>query len=188
MQTRQLLYCDLERQYALEGRSGKAAKLLGLLARLFHHRFLPVVFYRLSRAARLSGVPVVPSLFTYMNLVLFGLEISPKCEIGPGMFLPHTNGTVIGAWRIGANVTVFQGVTLGARYADMGFDTTLRPEVGDNVVFGAGCKVLGGIRVNDDVTVGANAVLLDSVPSGVTVAGIPARIVFERVEETVACN
>jgi serine O-acetyltransferase len=188
MRLKQLLYSDLQRQYDLEGRHGKAANAWGLLARLLHHRFLPIVLYRLARAARLSGIPAIPNLLTYVNLILFGLEISPRCEIGPGMFLPHTTGTVIGAWRIGANVTIFQGVTLGARHAEMAFDTTLRPEIGDNVLLGAGCKVLGGIRIHDGVTVGANAVLLESVPEGVTVAGIPARIISQTVEETVACN
>jgi serine O-acetyltransferase len=188
MQLKQLLISDLQRQYALEGRLKPPANLVGVLARLLHHRFLPIVLYRFARATRLGGVPGIPKLLTYANIVLFGLDISPGCEIGPGLFLPHTTGTVIGAWRIGANVTIFQGVTIGARDADMAFDITLRPEVGNNVVFGAGCKVLGGIRIDDDVTVGANAVLLESVPEGDTVAGIPARVISRRVSETAACS
>src|SRR3954452_6442646 len=146
MRLKKLLISDLQRQYALEGGPKRQASLAGVLARLLHQRFLPIVLYRVARAARLSGVPGIPGLLTYANIVLFGLDISPRCEIGPGMFLPHTTGTVIGAWRVGANVTIFQGVTLGARHADMGFDTTQRPDAGNNVVFGDGCKVLGGIR------------------------------------------
>jgi serine O-acetyltransferase len=84
---------------------------------------------------------------------------------------------VIGAWRIGSNVSIFQGVTLGAKELDMGFDCKLRPEVGDNVVLGAGSKILGGIRIGDNVTVGANSVVVDSVDAGSTVVGIPARSV-----------
>jgi serine O-acetyltransferase len=72
-------------------------------------------------------------------------------------------------------VTIFQGVTLGARELDMGFDFRLRPEVGSNVVLGAGAKILGGVHIGDHATVGANSVVLDSVEAGSTVVGIPAR-------------
>jgi serine O-acetyltransferase len=123
----------------------------------------------------LHGIPVVPRLLTYLNIILFGLEVSPRCEIGPGIFFPHTSGTVIGASRIGNRVTVFQGVTLGAKALDMGFNSVLRPEVGDSVLLGAGCKVLGGIRIGDNVTVGANSVVVDSIMPNTTVVGIPAR-------------
>ena len=95
--------------------------------------------------------------------------------IGPGIFFPHTSGTVIGASKIGRGVTIFQGVTLGARQIDMKYDLALRPELGDFVVVGAGAKVLGGITLGDNVRVGANSVLLRSVPANATVAGVPAR-------------
>jgi serine O-acetyltransferase len=117
-------------------------------------------------------------LLSYLNQIIFGIEISPKCAIGPGIFFPHTSGTVIGASKIGRNVTIFQGVTLGAKEMDMGFDPALRPEIGDFVVVGAGAKILGGISLGDNVRVGANSVLLRSVPANSTVAGVPAREVF----------
>ena len=122
----------------------------------------------------LHGIPVVPKLLMYLNIVIFGLEVTPRCEIGPGIFFPHTSGTVIGATSIGRNTIVFQGVTLGAKILDQGFNSALRPTVGDNVVLGAGCKVLGGITIGDDVTVGANSVVLKSIMPNKTVAGIPA--------------
>ena len=172
---RQLLYSDLARQYELEGRRELRPNFWRLLARLFHYRFLPNVVYRISRSAMLAGVPLVPGLLTYLNLVLFGLEITPRCAVGPGVFFAHTSGTVIGAAQIGCNVTIFAGVNLGAKELDMTFDPALRPEVGDNVVLGAGCKVLGPIRIADNVTVGANSVVLHSVEANTTVAGVPAR-------------
>ncbi len=122
----------------------------------------------------LHGIPVLPNLLTYLNIILFGLEVSPRCEIGPGIFFPHTSGTVIGASRIGSEVIVFNGVTLGAKELDKGFDPALRPEVGDRVILGTGCKVLGGIRIGDNVTVGANSVVVKSIMPNMTVAGIPA--------------
>ena len=172
---KRLLYSDLARQAELEGSAIVRPGFAGLLCRLLHPRFLPIVLCRASRAARLRKIPVLPELLTYLNIVLFGLEVTPRCEIGPGIFFPHPSGAVIGAWRIGSNVTILQGVTLGAKRMDLGFDVRLRPEVGDNVVLGAGAKILGGIRIGDNVTVGANAVVVDSVEANCTVVGIPAR-------------
>jgi serine O-acetyltransferase len=131
----------------------------------------------------LHGIPGIPKLLTYLNILFFGLEVSPRCEIGSGIFFPHTSGTVVGAIRIGNKVTIFQGVTLGAKELDMGFNSALRPEVGDGVILGSGCKILGGIRVGDNVTVGANSVVVDSVNPNTTVAGIPARKIISTHEE-----
>jgi serine O-acetyltransferase len=170
-----LLYADLERQLRLSGRPATRASLPILMRSLLHPRFLPIFLCRSSRAALLHGLPALAHLLSYSNQVLFGIEISPKCDIGPGIFFPHTSGTVIGASKIGRDATIFQGVTLGARQIDMNYDLALRPELGDYVVVGAGAKVLGGISLGDNVKVGANSVLLRSVAANGTVAGIPAR-------------
>ena len=108
-----LLYADLERQLELSGQPDRKASLLRLLCRLLHPRFLPIVLYRFSRAALLGGVPALPHLLSYLNQILFGIEISLRCPIGPGIFFPHTSGTVIGASKIGCGVTIFQGVHAG---------------------------------------------------------------------------
>jgi serine O-acetyltransferase len=175
---RQLLYSDLARQSELEGRP-VSPTLAALLGRLLHPRFLPIVLCRMSRAAMLRRIPALPQLLTYLNIVLFGLEVTPRCEIGPGIFFPHPSGTVVGAWRIGRNAIILQGVTLGAKRMDLGFDFRLRPEVGDNVVLGAGSKILGGLHIGDNVTVGANSVVVDSVEADSTMVGIPARKVSQ---------
>jgi serine O-acetyltransferase len=172
---KQLLFSDLARHYTLEGSPAIEPSLLRFFCRLAHPRFLPVVLCRLSRAAMLNRIPLLPQMLTYLNVVLFGIEITPRCEIGPGVFFPHTSGTVIGALRIGANAIVYQGVTLGAKKLGLGFDPAHRPEVGDSVVLGAGAKILGGIAIGDNVTVGANSVVVRSVPANRTVAGVPAR-------------
>jgi serine O-acetyltransferase len=177
---KQLLYSDLARQSEFEGRPVVRPSIARLLCRLLHPRFLPIVLCRGSRAARLRKIPLVPELLTYLNIVLFGLEVTPRCEIGPGIFFPHPSGTVIGAWRIGRNVTILQGVTLGAKKMDLGFDSRLRPEIGDSVTLGAGSKILGGIHIGDNVTVGANSVVVDSVEPNSTVVGIPARKISEQ--------
>jgi serine O-acetyltransferase len=173
----ELLYDDLARQFELEGRSQLRPNVFRFLVRLLQFRYLPNVLCRTSRAAFLSGVPFIPNFLTYLNVVLFGLEVTPKCDIGSGVFFAHPVGTVVGASRIGRNVTFFQGVTIGAKTADMQFDPALRPVIGDNVVLGAGCKVLGGIELGEGVTVGANAVVTQSVAPYATVVGIPARVI-----------
>ena len=180
-----LLRADLERQFAMEGALVKKASLAAMVGRAFHPRFLPLLLCRFSRALFLMRVPLLPSLASYLNLALFGIQITPRCEIGPGLFLPHTVGTVIGSWKIGANVTIFQQVTLGARTVDIKFTTTLLPEIADNVTIGTGAKVLGGIRLGNNVTVGANAVVLQSVEPGETVVGIPAHSICRKQAELV---
>jgi serine O-acetyltransferase len=176
-QLKQLLYSDLVRQYELEGRAIIRPNFLKFLTRLFRYSYLPNVICRTSRAAMLSGVPVLPKLLTYLNVVLFGLEITPRCEIGPGLFFVYPAGCVIGARRIGSNATIYQGVGLGSLHPDMGFNRELRCEIGDNVVLGAQCKVLGPYRIGNGAVIGANSVVLNSVQPGQRVFGVPARVV-----------
>lgn len=183
-QLKELLYSDLARQYELEGNPNRRPNFMGFLGRLLHFRFLPNVLCRTSRAAMLAGIPIFPNLLTYVNLVLFGLEVTPKCQVGPGIFFAHPVGTVMGAYQVGSNATIFQGVTLGSKQPDMKFDPALRPQIGNNVVLGAGCKVLGGIRIGDHVTVGANSVILNSVEANQTVFGTPARVLPARKTES----
>jgi serine O-acetyltransferase len=169
-----LLRKDLERQFVLQGLTNKPARLSHVFLKCLHPRFLPLILCRFSRAAFVLGIPVLPFVFSYLNLVLFGLQITPRCEIGGGLFLPHPSGVVVGSWRIGCNVTLFQQVTLGAKGIDMNFTPELLPEICDNVTVGAGAKILGGIRLEENVIVGANAVVLASVEANSTVVGIPA--------------
>ncbi len=181
---KQLLYSDLARHYLLEGIQAMEPNFLRLLCRLAHPRFLPVVLCRLSRAAMLGHVPVLSKLLTYSNIVLFGIDVTPRCEIGPGVFFAHTSGTVIGAIKIGANAIIYQGVTIGAKKLGFGYDSAHRPQVGDSVVLGAGCNILGGIDIGDNVIVGANSVVVRSVPPNQTVAGIPARTILSTEART----
>ncbi len=175
-----LLRGDIERQLFLEGKTGRKV-WMEFLKRCIHPRFLPLFLYRWSRAFFLLRIPGLPFVLSYINLVVFGIQITPRCEIGPGLFLPHSVGTVIGAWKVGSDVTIFQGVTLGAKRLDFDFSRELLPVIGDRVTIGAGAKILGGITIGDDVTVGANAVVLDSVISRSTVGGVPARVLKSEV-------
>ncbi|WP_051675893.1 serine O-acetyltransferase [Polaromonas glacialis] len=147
-----------------------------LWAGLFSPRLIPVVLCRTAHSLyRLKLGPLAKGV-SLLNFFLFGIEVAVRCPIGKGLFLPHTQGTVIGAWSIGENVTIFQGVTLGAREVDFSYQESSRPSVGDGVTIGSGAKVLGGVTLGSGSRIGANAVVLESVPASVVAAGIPARV------------
>lgn len=142
--------------------------------KIFSPRVLPVALARLAYFFTIKGMGPLGKIFSLINFWFFGIEISTHTFIGPGLVLPHTQGTVIGSARIGSNAIIFQGVTLGARALDMSFNEDTRPSVGDDVLIGAGAKILGGILLGDKVQVGANAVVLCSIPAGHVAVGVPA--------------
>jgi serine O-acetyltransferase len=118
-----------------------------------------------------------------LNFVIFGIEIAVRCPIGRGLFFPHTQGTVIGAWSCGENVTIYQGVTLGAREVGLSYSEQSRPIIGDGVTIGSGAKVLGGLFIGNGARIGANSVVLQSIPAQALAVGAPARVVQRRQGE-----
>ncbi len=93
-----------------------------------------------------------------------GVEISPAAEIGPGLRIPHGVGIVIGGYaRVGSGAMILQQVTLGSPSQGR---LTEMPRLGDRVFLGAGCKLVGPIEIGDDVVVGPNAVVSQSIPAG----------------------
>lgn len=164
--------------YLLHGNEERPPYGLRLWLFLLSPRIAPTLLYRLSHFFCLCRLGVIAKSLSCFNAVLFGIEIASSCQIGPGLFLPHTHGTVIGAWTIGSNVTIFQGVTLGARSLDFNPGPATRPTIGDGVNIGAGAKVLGGIVLGDNCRVGANSVVLSDLPPGCLAVGVPARIIL----------
>ena len=144
---------------------------------LFSPRFLPILNCRLAHFFYIRRLGIIAKFISMMNFFLYGIEIAVRCPIGPGLFLPHTHGTVIGALRIGANATIYQGVTLGAREVDFGYGETSRPIIEDDVIIGSGAKVIGGVTLGRGSRVGANAVVVKSVPAAALAIGVPAHIV-----------
>jgi len=111
---------------------------------------------------------------------LTGIEIHPSARIGVGFFIDHGMGVVIGETaEVGDHVTLFQGVTLGGTGKERG---KRHPTLGNHVVVGAGAKILGGITIGDNVKIGANSVVLKSVPANSTVIGVPGRIIKSQGE------
>lgn len=104
-----------------------------------------------------------------------GIEIHPGAKIGKGLFIDHGMGVVIGeTTEIGDNCTIYQGVTLGGTGKDHG---KRHPTLGDNVLVGAGAKVLGPFRVGNNARIAAGAVVLTEVPDNATAVGVPAKVV-----------
>lgn len=116
----------------------------------------------------------IARLISQISRFFTGTEIHPGAEIGKGLFIDHGMGVVIGETSIvGDNCTIYQGVTLGGTGKDKG---KRHPTIGNNVMIGAGAKVLGPINVGDNSKIAANAVVLSDVPDNSTCVGVPARI------------
>jgi serine O-acetyltransferase len=112
---------------------------------------------------------------SHLARFLTGIEIHPGAQIGKGVFIDHGMGVVIGETAIIGDYTlIYQGVTLGGTGKQGG---KRHPTLGNNVVVGAGAKVLGNLEIGDNVRIGAGSVVLKDVPSDCTVVGIPGRIV-----------
>ncbi|ABD68995.1 serine O-acetyltransferase [Rhodoferax ferrireducens T118] len=171
------LAADLRRARVLLNGSADGVSGLRLWLGVLSPRFVPVLLCRLAHSFYRLKLGLLAKAVSLLNFFLFGIEIAVRCPIGKGLFLPHTQGTVIGAWSIGENVTIFQGVTLGAKELDFSYQESSRPTVGDGVTIGAGAKVIGGLVLGSDSRVGANAVVLNDVAPGSLVVGIPAKVV-----------
>ncbi len=132
------------------------------------HRFINLLFT--------AGVPVLPRFLAYLVRFVTGIDIHPGATLGPGLFIDHGMGVVIGETaEVGANVTLLQGVTLGGTSTQR---VKRHPTIGDNVLVGADALVIGAITVGANAKVGAGSVVVKDVPPGATVVGIPARVVL----------
>lgn len=167
-----LIYHDLARF-----QSGKIT-IIGLLKRGFSPRYMPVLIYRLSYFFYECHIPIIPKLLSFCNFVIFGIEIAHACKIDGGLYLPHTQGTVIGAFTIGKNATIFQGVTIGASEVDLDYNELKRPTLGNNVTVGAGAKIVGYLHVGDFTKIAPNSVVVTSTAPYSTMGGIPAKALF----------
>ncbi len=134
-----------------------------------------IVFHRFSHYLYKMGLRTLPRLISQIIRLFTGIEIHPGAEIGNGFFIDHGMGVVIGETTlIGDNVTLYQGVTLGGTGKEKG---KRHPTIGDNVMIGAGARILGSIEIGDNVKVGAGSVVLNPVPANSTVVGVPGRII-----------
>ncbi len=137
--------------------------------------FHAVVLHRLAHRLYLRQIPVLPRLVSHFNRWITGIEIHPAARLGRRLTIDHGMGVVIGATaEVGDDVLLYQGVTLGNARFQRG---KRHPTVGNNVVIGAGAKVLGPITVGDGARVAAGAVVINDVPPHTTAAGVPAKAI-----------
>jgi len=142
-----------------------------------------VLLYRIAHFLWKIGVPFIPRYLSYIAYQITGIDIHPGAKIGKSFFIDHGSGVVIGETaEIGDNVTIYQGVTLGGVSLNPG---KRHPTIGNNVVIGAGAKILGPIRIGDNVKIGANSVVISDVPADSVVVGVPGRIVRKDRAESV---
>ena len=131
--------------------------------------------YRVSHKLYIGGHTFSARAVSQAAKFLTGIEIHPGATIGKGLVIDHGTGVVIGeTTEIGDNCTLYQGVTLGGTGKDVG---KRHPTLGDNVLVGAGAKVLGPILIESNSKIAANAVVLKDIPESSTAVGIPARVV-----------
>jgi serine O-acetyltransferase len=138
--------------------------------------------HRLSRWFWVRGFNLIGRWISQLARGITGIEIHPGATIGPGFFIDHGMGVVIGETaEIGANVTLYHGVTLGGASLDKG---KRHPTLEEGVVVGTGAKVLGAITIGANSRIGANAVVVKSVPPNSVVVGVPGQVVRRREPRT----
>lgn len=133
-----------------------------------------LIYHRISHYFYRKNIFLLARLISQVSRFFTGIEIHPGASIGKDFFIDHGMGVVIGETAVvGDNVLLYQGVTLGGTGLEKG---KRHPTVGNNVVIGAGAKVLGNITIGDNSYIGANAVVIKDVPVNSTVVGVPGRI------------
>jgi len=135
-----------------------------------------LTFHRIAHAIWRRGWRIPARFLSHVARFLTGIEIHPAAKIGSGLFIDHGMGVVIGETaEVGENVTLLQGVTLGG--------TSLKrekrhPTLGDNVVVGAGAKIIGAFKIGDGSRIGAGSVVVREVPTNSVVVGVPGRVTY----------
>lgn len=138
-----------------------------------------LVAYRFAHRLYKWDVPLIPRVISYLTRIITGIEIHPGAKIGRRFFIDHGEGVVIGETTIiGDDVLIYQQVTLGGTGKESG---KRHPTLGNNVIVGAGAKVLGNITIGNNVRIGAGSVVVEDVPEHSTVVGIPGRVVHRAV-------
>jgi len=133
-------------------------------------------FHRLAHPLWKAGWHTLARFLSHVSRFLTGVEVHPAAVLGPGLFIDHGMGVVIGETaEVGENVSILQGVTLGGTSTKR---EKRHPTLGDNVVVGAGAKIIGGFRIGKGSRIGAGSVVVREVPENSVVVGVPGRVTF----------
>ena len=159
----------------IKERDPAAKGLLEIL--LCYPGFQAITLHRISHSLWKYRLPLIPRLLSQLTRTLTGIEIHPGAKIGKGVFIDHGMGVVIGeTTEIGNRCLLYQGVTLGGTGKESG---KRHPTLAENVVIGAGAKVLGAIQIGANTRIGAGSVVVRDVEENSTVVGIPGRVVHQ---------
>ena len=171
-------WSTIKRDYRAVFRNDPAARN-GFEVVLAYPGFHAIVLHRINHFLWDLGIPVIPRLLSHLSRFLTGIEIHPAAKIGPGFFIDHGMSVVIGETsEVGEDCLLYQGVTLGGTGKEKG---KRHPTLGNNVVVGTGAKILGAITIGDHAKIGANAVVLDSVPEYSIVVGVPGKVIKKKI-------
>jgi len=139
--------------------------------------FHALFFYRLSHWLWEQKLYLLGRFVSHLGRFFTGIEIHPRAKIGPGFFIDHGMGVVIGETsEIGENVTLYHGVTLGGTSWKK---EKRHPTIGKNVVIGVGAKILGPFKIGDNSRIGAGSVVVKEVPPNSVVVGVPGKVIFK---------
>ncbi|WP_101773613.1 serine O-acetyltransferase EpsC [Peptostreptococcus faecalis] len=140
-----------------------------------------LIGHSIAHALNNIGLHFIARLISQIFRFFTGIEIHPGAQIGHSIMIDHGMGVVIGeTTEIGNRVTIYQGSTLGGTGNHTG---KRHPTIGNDVIVGSGSKVLGPVNIGDRVKIGANSVVLDDIPNGATVVGIPGKVVKIKSEK-----
>lgn len=150
-------------------------KIFSFLELLTYAGIWAIFFHRISHLLFTFKIPLIPRFLSQISRFLTGIEIHPGAKIGKGFFIDHGNGVVIGETaEIGDNVLLFHQVTLGGVSQSSG---KRHPTIGNNVVIGAGAKVLGAITIGDYSQIGAGTIVTKDIPAHSVIVGNPGKII-----------
>jgi serine O-acetyltransferase len=153
-----------------EFRSGLDAALQAIRLAWVSDAFLAQALYRLKARLQSLGMPLVPRLAHRLAMALAQVSIGDPVVMQPGVYIIHGQVVIDGLVEIGPGVTIGPFVTIGLRAGDL-----LGPTIERDVSIGTGAKVIGNVRIGAGAKIGANAVVVDDVPAGITAVGAPAR-------------
>jgi serine O-acetyltransferase len=156
------------------------------LAALWLFPFSAVLLYRFKVWLRAHHVPFFPRIVDWINMLVWRVQIADSVSIGPGLCISHGEVMMAGEVKVGRNCTLNPWSGLGLvhrRKVSHPWERLVGPTLGDNVYVGVGSRVLGAVKIGDNVRIGGNSLVIRDVPSNSVVAGVPARLIEEQEAE-----
>ena len=141
-----------------------------------------VFLHQIANFFHLAGFHLIARIISQTNRFFTGIEIHPGAKIGSNLFIDHGMGVVIGETsEIGNNVTIYHAVTLGGISPSIDSERQRHekrhPTIGNDVVIGSGAQIIGPIKIGNGSRIAANAVVVNDVPEGATMVGVPAKVI-----------